>query len=651
MRIAPIASSLSQLIVLSSTLSIIACGNAADLPLPSGEGGGMTTVSGGSAGSGGGGLGAGASAGTGGSVPASGGSDAGSGGAAPDDGLPGPFFYTEYDEDGRFLIDALIVVTEQAEAEIIELGEAPLAFLTPHIDDINAALERSLVTSTRVRNLGVHVVTSDDYVRTGHSPADTLENIDFVPDWLSSYRGVYGADKIIFIAGSEESTSSAAWGGGDISSYWVGFLPVGHEFGHTMGGSHCNDGSDGSLQYGFPLSGYSAAGVPNEGPLSGGTMMCGNSAAFYSNPDLVLTLDQINAYVAEGVMPDQDYAAALGPGGTLRMGDEKFANMAQVWRNNQASAARKFPTVRYPGHEEIFYEKDDCVGFYGKEGYGQFEVEVCAGETHQSLTDSQITSVKVGRNVHVSLFSDAALGAGSTCGGIVQRLPFSSPSLEALSAHHETESLNGKVAAAMVYLPDDREAHRRFDSNFEFYESGATPFCSSIDGEALTLLRDGSTWSASAAVMKQVIQPPYSIEFETRSLHAADDNHADGMVVFFQKDKAGYELTPPPRETLGFIPDGSGFGVAFNIYNNQVSIRDGSFSALETINQDAYTAGDWVPIRVDVRSDSITVMFDGSEVLSATTAVGTGSGSLGFSAGSGAYSAEFSVRNVNVVPL
>ncbi len=649
MRNASITRSLSKLAVLSCTFVVIACGPAADPPLPSGVGGGTPTASGGTAGNGSGGLGA--EAGTGGSPTASGGSEFGSGGSAVDDGLPGPFFYTEYDEDGRFLIDALLVVTEQAAAEIIELGEEPLAFLTPHIDDINAALERSLVTSTRVRSLGVHVVTSDDYERIGHSPADTLENIDYVPEWLSSYRGVYGADKIIFVAGSEESTSSAAWGGGDISSYWVGFLPVGHEFGHTMGGSHCNDGSEGALQYGFPLNGYSAAGIPNEGPLEGGTMMCGNSAAFYSNPDLVLTLDQISAYVAEGVMPDQDYAAVLGAGGTLRMGNEKFANMAQVWRNNQASAARKFPTVRYPGHEEIFYEKDDCVGFYGKEGYGQFEVEVCAGETHQSLTDLQVSSVKVGRNVHVSLFSDAALGAGSTCGGIVQRLPFSSPSLEALSDHHETESLSGKVAAAMVYLPTDRSAHRRFDGGFEFYDGGASPFCSSIDGEALTLLRDGSTWSASAAVMKQAIQPPYSIEFETRSLHVADDNHADGLVVFFQKDKAAYDLTAPPRESLGFIPDGSGFGVAFNIYSNQISIRDGSFASLGSINQDAYTAGEWVPIRVEVRADGVSVMFDGSEVLSATTAVGTGSGSLGFSAGSGAYTAEFSVRNVNVTPL
>jgi hypothetical protein len=523
--------------------------------------------------------------------------------------------------------------------------------LDPHIDEINAALERSLVDSSRVRSLGYHIVGEEDFARTGNYPTNTLTNIQYVLDWLSSYRATYGADKILLTASTEESDTTGAWGGGDVSSNEVTFLPTGHEFGHTMGGSHCNSGNSGSLQYGFPLAGYSDAGVPNEGGLTGGTMMCGNSASFFSNPDVVLTMAEINAYVAEGVLPNQDYAAVLGPDGTLRLGDENYANMAQVWRNNEGSAARNFHTVRYPDYQDDYYEKDDCVGFYGEEGYGQFFYEICKGESRQDLGELGISSVKVGRNVHVSLYSDAEWGAGSTCGGILQRLPFSSPSLKALAEHHESDSLDDLVAAAAVYDPRDRAAHNRFEGQYEFYASGELPFCFSADGESFTIQRDGAMFSSSAVIRDLDLSPPYAIEFDYRSLHEADANHADGLVVFFQKDQAAYASTEPPRESLGFIPDGSGYGVAFNIYNNQVSIRDGSFNSLESVGHDSYTAGAWVPIRVEVRSDGITVLYDGAELLSTATSITTAFSGLGFSVGTGAYSAEFSVRDVAVSAL
>lgn len=587
----------------------------------------------------------------GGGTTGSGGEGMGTGGGG--DGLPGPFVYSEYDEDDRYMIDSLFVLTQQAYDEITEDGTDPRDFLDYRLEEeINAPLERSLVDNVVVRTLGYHVLTSEDYARTGNSPTDTLTNLDYVWGWLSSYRSTYGADKVLLIAGSEESESGAAWGGGDASSYWVDFLPIGHEYGHTMGGSHCNEGNAGSLQYGFPLAGYSAEGFPNEGGLTGGTMMCGNSAGFYSNPDLVLTMAQINAYVAEGVLPDQDYVAALGADGTLRMGDPLYANMAQVWRDNAPGAARNMFTMRYPGYEDYFYDKEDCAGFYGEEGFGQFLFEICEGDEQEGISGEGIASVKLGKNVQVSLYSDPAFGAGSTCGGLLQKLAFSSPSLRALAEHQGLPSLEEAVHSAAVYTQWDRAAHARFDGGFDFYATGDLPFCSTIEGEELTLLRDEVEWASTAAVLRDAsIEIPYAIEFDYSSRHDADDNYADGFVAFFEKDGSAYQGEEPPRTSLGFIPDGTGYGLSLNIWTNEAALVDGNYSELDSAGMSAFTAGEWIAVRIEVRADAIVAFYDGAEILNAPVTLDGSFDHIGFSTGTGAYTAEYKIRDLSISPL
>jgi hypothetical protein len=307
--------------------------------------------------------------------------------------------------------------------------------------------------------------------------------------------------------------------------------------------------------------------------------------------------------------------------------------------------------VRYPGYEDTYYEDDDCVGFYGEEGYGQFLYEMCSGDTRQDLGAIGVSSVKLGRNVHVNLYSDPDFGAGSTCGGLVERLAFSSPSLSAMSAHHGTLTIDDEARAASVYNPQDRSAYGHFEGSFDFYGSGDLPFCSSLDGEALTIQRDGATWASSAATRALALAPPYAIEFEYRSHHPADGNHADGLTVFFQKDVNAYQSTEPPRENLGFIADGTGYGVVFNIYNNQVSIRDGNFSTLSSTGEDTFTDGEWVPVRIEVETDRITAYYAGAELVSTNVQVSNSHNGFGFSVGTGAYSAEFSVRDVQVTAL
>ncbi|KIG13428.1 Endo-1,4-beta-xylanase A precursor [Enhygromyxa salina] len=567
------------------------------------------------------------------------------------DGDAGPFVYSEYDPDGVVMIDALFVLTEAAVDEIAGQGQTPEQFLDWRIDDLNAALARSLVDSSTVRSLGYHVLSEDDYMRTGAWPGPTDFNINAALGWLSTYRAAYGADKILMIASTAESQSPAAWGGGAVSSYWVEFLPINHEFGHCMGGGHCNEGDPDSYNFGFPLAGYDEDGWPYPSGLSGGTMMCGNNVNFFSNPEVTLSLAEIEAYVDEGIMQAQDYAAALGPGGSLQLGHPIYANMAQTWRDNELPAARSVPTAKYPGDPGTYYAKDDCAGFYADEGYTNLVLELCSGETDQDLADQSISSVMLGRDVHVNLYTDTDFGAGSTCGGILERLAFSSPSLSAICEHHGLENIDGGVAAVAVYPPSDRPTHQMFEGQFEFHSSGESPFCSSVDGETLTVLRDGVAWTGTAAIFEQTLALPYSIEFDYLSKHVGDDPPADGISVFFAKDAGAYAGQVPPRETLGFIADGTGYAIELNIWTNQVSLRDGDYITIgQTVNTSTYTDGVWVPVRVDVALDGVTLWFDNQQILAEAVVIDDSHARVGIGAGSGAYTSEFSVRNFALVP-
>ena len=312
----------------------------------------------------------------------------------------GPFEYDTVGADGRLLIDTLWIVSEQAVSEIADdAGQDPSAYLDWRLDAMNATLERSLVDTSQVRSVGVHVLQPEDFERTQQGMGDTSVTISYALSWLSTYRESYGADKVIIVAGTEEGASGAALGGGDVSAHWVTFLPIEHEFGHQMGGAHCNKGADGALQHGYPASGYTEDGFSVEGgPVSAGTRMCGNSIALYSNPDVRLTLDEIDALVAEGLMPAGDWAALVEDDGRVPMGDARYANMAEQWRSVEADAAGRIPVMKYDGAAGAPYDRPGCAALYTEAGYGGLKTEVCAGESAEDLSD--ISSVQLGQGVH-----------------------------------------------------------------------------------------------------------------------------------------------------------------------------------------------------------------------------------------------------------
>lgn len=567
----------------------------------------------------------------------------------------GTWEYSAQDSEDRFLIDTLFVLTADARQQIEGMGMTPDELLAFRVDEINETLDRSLIEGSRVRYLGVHTLVEADYARVGEYPGGPSQDIAQALSWLSSYRSAYGADKVAIIGSTAENMGNVALGGGDVSAYWVDFLPFEHEFGHCMGGSHCNEGGLG-IHFGSPFNGYDAAGFPVEGPLVGGTRMCGNSAAFFSNPDVTLTVPELEAYAAEGLVPDQDYATLLGPGGTLTLGDASYANMAQVWRDAEQDAAERMGTILYPDGTDHAYADDDCVGFFEGTRYECLLFELCAGETF-SAEDvvADVASVQVGRNVHVNLYSERGFGGASVFGGQLTRLAFSSPSLDAFAAHHGVDSLAGRLGSAIVFAPDDRESHFRHEGDFDYFHTGIAPRPAVVDGddEVLVLLPDQSYWSGVAAVYRPEVEIPFAIDFDYSS-GTVDPDHADGISVMFAKDASSYQTQAPPRETLGFIADGTGYGVRFTTWpTGSIAVVDGNYVDIGSPvgNPSTYTDGAFVPVHIEVREDSVRVTYDGAEQLDVAVPIDTTYSGVAIGAGTGAYTSEYRLRNFTITPL
>lgn len=569
------------------------------------------------------------------------------GGGEPDTPplFDGPFAYDSADADGAWMIDTLWIVSEQAVDEIADLGETPASYLDWRIDDMNDTLARSLVDSSRVRSLGVHVLQEDDYDLTGVDIGDTSVNISNALNWLGTYRDVYGADKVMIVAGTDEGASGAALGGGDVSAHWVTFLPVEHEFGHQMGGSHCNKGEAGALNHGFPVSGYTDDGYAVEGgPVSAGTRMCGNSVALFSNPDVCLTLDEIEQMVDDGLAPDGDWASLVGDGGCIPMGDEQYANMAEQWRSVEQDAAERIPTTRYDGEAGEPYGEDGCVALFAEEGYGSLREVACDGDT---LTDLEgISSIMVGPNAHVNLYSDSDFGAGSMCGGQVIRLGYSTPSLDAFAAHRGTPSLDGAVGAALVYAPTDRASHRYAESPYRFHGNSAAPTC---PDDALLLMPDNRAWAATAAVYQQPVSVPFAVDFTVTSSHddGGETPPADAMTFFFAKSADAYEDAPVSRDQLGVAADGTGYAVELNVWTRTVGLRDGDWAAVgDDLSFDTFTDGQPIAVRIEVHADEVVVYWDGSELFRADADIDTTHETVGFSSVTGAYTIEYLLEDI-----
>jgi hypothetical protein len=176
-----------------------------------------------------------------------------------------------------------------------------------------------------------------------------------------------------------------------------------------------------------------------------------------------------------------------------------------------------------------------------------------------------------------------------------------------------------------------------------------------IGNEAI-LVPDNRYSASAAAFYRQDLLPPYVVEFDFSTFD--DDggpswNSADGVVLMLAKNRATYaNMAPSTGDTSGFIADGTGIGVQFATYGSrQIKIKNGNNAVLaSTPFSDAYTAGAWKSVKVEVELDSITVT-SGATQLTWSGPVGTQYGGIGFGAATGAADSQHRIRNVKITPV
>lgn len=129
-------------------------------------------------------------------------------------------------------------------------------------------------------------------------------------------------------------------------------------------------------------------------------------------------------------------------------------------------------------------------------------------------------------------------------------------------------------------------------------------------------------------------------------------NSADGVSLILFKDKRSYEgVTVPNGGLRGFIQDGAGIGVHFNIYEQpRIQIKNGAGDVLaEQENNAVYTAGKWAEVSVHVEGNTIFCYFNGNEVLAGEfQSMNREYAGFGIGAGTGASDALHSVKNVRI---
>jgi len=163
---------------------------------------------------------------------------------------------------------------------------------------------------------------------------------------------------------------------------------------------------------------------------------------------------------------------------------------------------------------------------------------------------------------------------------------------------------------------------------------------------------DNRDWTATAAVYNDDVAVPFSVDFELRSFHDNDDPPADGFTFFFGKASNSYDGETPPREQLGFVPDGTGYALMVNTWTHRVGLRDGQWNPLGSdVAHNSYTNGEWVPVHIEVHADHVLIQWNGTEIHRTDLSVDTSNSTVGFTAGTGYYTAEYRLRGIEYTPL
>jgi hypothetical protein len=185
-----------------------------------------------------------------------------------------------------------------------------------------------------------------------------------------------------------------------------------------------------------------------------------------------------------------------------------------------------------------------------------------------------------------------------------------------------------------------------------------------FDGDEVTLTANSNNRSGVLFLMEDRV-PPFTVELEyltwdNDGCTAAQNFNcvyrtADGWVFMFGKDIVPYEEAPPPTaQSRGFVPDGTGLGVHFRLYEVRgVGLRDGALNLVSGIGEETYSES-YRRVRIVVDPDRIRVYLDGSSSPRINYVPDapwdTSYRWIGIGAGTGGAAAMHKIRNVVVTP-
>ena len=174
-----------------------------------------------------------------------------------------------------------------------------------------------------------------------------------------------------------------------------------------------------------------------------------------------------------------------------------------------------------------------------------------------------------------------------------------------------------------------------------------TPLCQGDDGNELVLMPDWRDWAATAAVHETGLTPPFTVSFDLRTRHDGPEPQADGFTFFFGKSDTAFAESAPDRGQLGVVKDGTGYAVFFNTWTRRIGVRDGDWEPIGgSVIHPSNTEGEWVSVRIEVATDGVEVFWGEESVHRADHSWDTAHDTVGFTAGTGYYTAEYRLRDV-----
>lgn len=167
----------------------------------------------------------------------------------------------------------------------------------------------------------------------------------------------------------------------------------------------------------------------------------------------------------------------------------------------------------------------------------------------------------------------------------------------------------------------------------------------------MLLIPDNMFNTGVAMIINSDIKPPFEASFRYSTWDddgsvKARANSADGFTFFFLKDASDLG-TPPDGDSLGLKTPGGGYAVRFRLYKTRaVQLTNPEQTVLGSTWFDrVYSNRQWVPVKVKVTDERITVTADNHVILDAPTKIDDTYSDMGFTAASGDADAEQAIKN------